>query len=54
MANHPHLFYEETYYLTSLRENYLVLISDTKHVIEMPVGLIKENLSIGDPVKLKL
>jgi hypothetical protein len=46
--------YEETYHLANLRENYLVLISDTMHIVELPVGLLKANVSIGDPIKLKL
>lgn len=24
------------------------------HIIELPVGLLKSNVSIGDPIKLKL
>jgi hypothetical protein len=31
-----------------------VLISDSMHIVELPVGLLKTNVTIGDPVKLKL
>ena len=54
IVNSQNLFYEETYYLANVRENYLVLVSDSMHVIEIPVGLIKEKIVIGDPIKLKL
>ena len=46
--------YEETYHLANVRENYLVMVSDSMHVIEIPVGLIKGKVAIGDPIKLKL
>ena len=30
------------------------MISDNMHIIELPVGLLKANVAIGDPIKLKL
>lgn len=46
--------YEETYYISSIRENYLTLISDNMEILELPLGLIREDIKIGHPIKLKL
>jgi hypothetical protein len=40
--------------VSSFRENFLILVSDNLQVIELPVGVMQENIKIGDPVKLKL
>ena len=32
-------FYEETFYITGMKENYLLLLSDTNQVLEFPVGM---------------
>ena len=31
-----------------------MLVSDSLQVIEFPIGVMKGNMAIGDPVKLKL
>ena len=46
--------YEETYYITGIKENYLVLLSDSMQVLELPIGIIKGDVKIGDPVRMKL
>ena len=32
-------FYEETFYITGMKENYLLLLSDTNQVLEFPIGM---------------
>jgi hypothetical protein len=46
--------YEETYYISSLRDNYLTLISDNMEILELPLGLIQDNVKIGCPIRLRL
>lgn len=46
--------YEETYYISSLRDNYLTLISDNLEVLELPLGLIQDTIKIGCPIRLRL
>ena len=46
--------YEETYYISSVRDNYLTLISDNMEILELPLGLIQDEVKVGHPIKLRL
>jgi hypothetical protein len=41
-------FYEETYYITGMKENYLLLLSDTNQVLEFPIGMFTTQAEIPD------
>lgn len=46
--------YDEIYYVSGIKENYFMMISDNMQLLELPLGLVKEEVKLGQPIRVRL